>query len=106
MFKMQKRKNPPPPKGNTHNQSPQPQVPSLFDSMKQGLGFGVGSSIGHKAVDSLFNSPHKKDENISNENIEKECNLTVLEMYELYNKCLKETEDDNKCNKIIKLNKN
>jgi len=95
MSKMQKIKTPQPTKKNPLLIQ-QTQSPSLFDSIKHGFGLGIGSSIGHKAVDSLFNS---KDENISKVNIEKECNLTIPEMYELYNKCLEEKKEDINCNK-------
>jgi len=80
--------------------------PSLFDSMKQGFGFGVGSSIAHKAVDSLFNS-HVSDKNNGKEIdvIKKDVNLNTSELYELYNKCLEDTNKDIKCNDIL-VNKN
>jgi hypothetical protein len=101
--------NPPPmsPNSSSYPSSPaSSSSPSLFDSMKQGFGFGVGSSIAHKAVDSLFNSP-VSDKNNGKEIdvIKKDVNLNTSELYELYNKCLEETNRDIKCNDIL-VNKN
>lgn len=33
-----------------------PNQPSLFDSVKQGVGFGAGSAIGHRLIGGLFGS--------------------------------------------------
>jgi hypothetical protein len=88
-------KNIPPPKQISPNNSI--ESPSIFDSMKQGFGFGFGSSLGHKAIDSIFNSSQKKEQEIK-EPVNK---LTSSQIYELYNKCLEETKGDIKCNDII-----
>jgi len=102
---------PPPSQSISPNSSSYPlshssSSPSIFDSMKQGFGFGLGSSMAHKAVDSLFNSP-VTDKNNGKEVdiIKKDVNLNTSELYELYNKCLEETNKDIKCNDIL-LNKN
>jgi hypothetical protein len=36
-----------------------PESPSFFSTMTQGMALGAGSSIGHRAVDTLFGSSHK-----------------------------------------------
>ena len=103
--------NPPPPSMSPNSSSypsPSSLSPSFFDSMKQGFGFGVGSSLAHKAVDSIFNSP-VTDKNNGKEIdiIKKDVSLNTLnsvntsELYELYNKCLEETNRDIKCNDIL-----
>lgn len=52
--------------------SPVPMVikPSIFSSIKDGFGFGIGSAVAHRAVDSMFRvSPlvPKKPENLAYE---------------------------------------
>ena len=53
------------------------QPPSMFDTMKQGFSFGVGSSIAH----SIF-GPKNKDENVNKkealQNCRKKANLGAL----------------------------
>jgi hypothetical protein len=97
-----KRKNNPPPPSKESSPIQHQQnssSPSIFDSLKQGFGFGIGSSIGHKVVESTFNSISK--DSINHEVIQKECNLTTSQMYELYYKCLEEKNNDTKCNDIL-----
>ena len=33
-----------------------PQSPSFLQTMKEGFGLGIGSALGHRAVDSIFGS--------------------------------------------------
>ena len=67
------------------------QAPSMFDTIKQGFSFGVGSSIAHNIFDSK-----SKDTN--------ETKLTADKLYELYNKCLDNNINNNNnidCNIIF-----
>ena len=103
----EKKNTPPPPKVMNPIQShPTPFIPSspsIFDSIKQGFGFGLGSSLAHKAVDSVFNST-TTDKNNSKEidnKLKKESNVNTTELYDLYNKCLEEKNKDIKCNDIL-----
>jgi hypothetical protein len=89
---LKKNISPPPPTTNTYI-----PTPSLFDSIKQGFGLGIGSSIGHRVVDSIFKPSLSNDELKD----KKECNLTTSEMYDLYNKCLEDKKENSKCIKIL-----
>ena len=90
----------PPPQKVTDSSNIQlpPSSPSIFDSIKQGFGFGLGSSLAHKAIDSMTtdknNSKEMDIKKINN-------NLNPSELYELYNKCLEETNRNIKCNDIL-----
>ena len=107
----------------------QKQNNSIFETMKQGFSFGVGSSIANNMTNIIFNSKDK-DENesipagemhltacaksqleqssnrhTSRENINKEENkLTTDKMYELYNKCLEKNDKNIDCNIILQKN--
>ena len=68
----------------------------LYGSFLQGFGFGTGSSIGHKVVDSVISTTTKKEENISSNKVlpldnEDNCDTHLEE----FQKCLK-TKDN--CN--------
>lgn len=95
---LKKNISPPPPTTNTYI-----PTPSLFDSIKQGFGLGIGSSIGHRVVDSIFKPSLSNDELKDKKELngEKECNLTTSEMYDLYNKCLEDKKENSKCIKIL-----
>jgi hypothetical protein len=84
-----------PPKQLSHN-NVTVESPSILDSMKQGLGFGFGSAIGHKAVDSIFNSSENKTESKEPVNI-----LSSSQLFDLYNKCLEEKSNNINCIDII-----
>jgi len=64
-----------------------------MDTMKEGLAFGIGSSLGHKITDGIFktkevNEPEKKD------------------VFKLYNECMENSLIHNKheCQKILESN--
>ena len=74
----------------------QSNPPSMFDTMKQGFSFGVGSSIAH----SIF-GPKNKDENVIKKEVSDETKLTITDkIYEIYNKCL-EKNDNIVCNAMF-----
>ena len=73
------------------------QAPSMFDTIKQGFSFGVGSSIAHN----IFDSKSKNEHTNANTN---ETKLTADKIYELYNKCLDNNINNNNnidCNIIF-----
>lgn len=60
-----KQKNIPPPSQKVTNSSNiqlPPLSPSIFDSIKQGFGFGLGSSLAHKAIDSMTTDKNNSKE--------------------------------------------
>ena len=69
---------------HTKNLPALPSKPSFLQTMKEGLGLGIGSSLGHRLVDSLIGS---KQAPISNK----------LKEFE---KCMKEYDDENICEKL------
>ena len=86
----------------------QTQSNSMFDTMKQGFSFGIGSSIAHRLFDP---SPHRNENISKNEVIPKndvipnnESKLTTEKMYELYNKCLEKNDNKIDCNIILQQN--
>jgi hypothetical protein len=86
-----------------HAPSPSPsssQPPSMVDSMKQGFGFGIGSSIAHN----LFRTNNKEESPKKNE-ITNEPKLTNDKIYELYNKCLETNDKNIDCTTILQNNK-
>ena len=94
----------PPPPLQSHKPSPmkptaplQTQPPSMFDTMKQGFSFGVGSSIAH----SIF-GPKNKDENVIKKEVSDETKLTTTDkIYEIYNKCLEKNDNNIDCNAML-----
>ena len=106
------RQIPPPPIPRTpaplQSQSPQMriptplqnQAPSMLDSIKQGFSFGVGSSIAHNMVNSIFGSKNK-DENINKKEVSDETKLTTDKIYEIYNKCLEKNDNNIDCTVIL-----
>ena len=72
------------------------QPPSMFDTMKQGFSFGVGSSIAH----SIF-GPKNKDENVIKKEASDESKLTSDKIYEIYNKCLEKNDNNIDCNILL-----
>ncbi len=81
---------------------PQIKSPSMLDTMKQGFSFGVGSSIAHNMMNSIFNSKNK-DESINTKEtmLTNEPKLTTDKVYELYNKCLEKKDNTINCNIIL-----
>ena len=69
---------------------------SMFDTMKQGFSFGVGSSIAH----SIF-GPKNKDENVNKKEVSNETKLTSDKIYEIYNKCLEKNDNNIDCNILL-----
>jgi hypothetical protein len=61
------------------NNKPIPQSPSIMDSVKTGMGFGFGSSVGHSIFNGLFG---EKAEETYCKNIKND-----------FDKCLKETNE-------------
>jgi hypothetical protein len=104
------KQNAPPP---THATPPpsytpvQAQAPSMFDTIKQGFSFGVGSSIAHNIFDSKSKNEHTNTNANTNANantITNETKLTSDKIYELYNKCLDNNINNNNnidCNIIF-----
>jgi hypothetical protein len=74
----------------------------MLDTVKQGFSFGVGSSIAHNMMNSIFNSKNK-DETINTKEIKltNEPKLTNDKVYELYNKCLEKKDNTINCNIIL-----
>lgn len=97
--------SPPPPKSiisqNPTQQNNISQSPTMFDSIKQGFGFGVGSSIGNKIVNTIFNSKDKEDTTENNVKILNDSNSTTDDIFKLYNKCLEEKDNSIECNNIL-----
>jgi hypothetical protein len=88
---------PPPLRAHPHPPShPQSQPPSMFDTMKQGFSFGVGSSIAHN----IFTSKNKDETNKKND-ISNETKLSSDKIYDLYNKCLEKNDNNIDCNVIL-----
>jgi len=90
------------------------QSQSMFSTIKQGFGLGLGSSIAHRLFDP---SPHRNENIPKNEVIPKndiipnndvipnnESKLTTEKMYELYNKCLEKNDNKIDCNIILQQN--
>ena len=102
-----KQQLPPPPLQNqqppipkTPSQSLQNQQPSMLDSIKQGFSFGVGSSIAHNMMNSIFGSKNK-DENVNKREVNDETKLTTDKIYEIYNKCLEKNDNNIDCTLIL-----
>ena len=93
----------------THMPAPaQTQSHSMFDTMKQGFSFGIGSAIAHRLFDP---SPHKneviprdRNEVIPKNEVINESKLTTDKMYELYNKCLEKNDTNIDCTIILQNN--
>jgi hypothetical protein len=90
------------------------QSQSMYSTIKQGFGLGLGSAIAHRLFDP---SPHRNESNPRNDVIPKnevipnndvipnnESKLTTEKMYELYNKCLEKNDNKIDCNIILQQN--
>ena len=87
-----------------HAPSHSPSPPSMVDTMKQGFSFGVGSAI----ANNLFRTNNKEESPKKNEPINERINEPKLsndKIYELYNKCLENNDNNIDC-KIILQNNN
>lgn len=98
MTKKQPRKNIPPPISRpSPPPSPSPYTPSSFSNVAstviEGISFGAGSSIGHRVIDSIFNSSMKNDAKETKEpkqavgHCEKEINM--------FKECVKNADTNN-----------
>lgn len=66
------------------------EKPSLLQTMKEGFGFGLGSSVARNMIDSIF----RKDTNNSNSSIHTN--------NEMYTQCMKDFNDDKAvCDKYL-----
>jgi len=84
----------------------QTQSQSMYSTIKQGFGLGLGSSIAHRLFDP---SPHRnenipKNDVIPKNEVNNESKLTTEKMYELYNKCLEKNDNKIDCNIILQQN--
>ncbi len=90
----------------TPSPGPATPAPSMFDGIKQGFSFGLGSALAH----SLFKTtPTPTPTPIPNEIIKKEeiineSKITTDKMYELYNKCVEKNDNNIDCNIILQSN--
>ena len=73
----------------------QSQTPSISDSIKHGFSFGIGSSIAHNMMNSIFGS--KSDETLT---LEKN-KISPEKIYEIYNKCLEKNDNNIDCTLIL-----
>ena len=73
-----------------------PSAPSMFDTMKQGFSFGVGSSIAHN----IFGNKNK-DESVNKKETQIEPKLSADKIYELYFICLDKNDNNIDCGKIL-----
>ena len=73
-----------------------PLAPSMFDTMKQGFSFGVGSSIAHN----IFGNKNK-EEVVNKKEIPVEPKLSADKIYELYAICLDKNDNNIDCSKIL-----
>jgi len=91
-----------------------PQQNSILNTLKDGFSLGVGSSIGHRAVNAIFsdkkeeNINDKKEENISdkkeeniNSKIEKINDPDFL--YKKYIECIENNQNDNNIRECLKI---
>ena len=76
---------------------PVPSAPSMFDTMKQGFSFGVGSSIAHN----LFDNRKKDEVFVNKKETQVEPNLSADKIYELYFICLDKNDNNIDCGKIL-----
>ena len=83
------------PSVQSHAPSVQSHAPSMSDSIKQGFSFGMGSSIAHNMMNSIFRS--KNDETLT---LEKN-KVSPDKIYEIYNKCLEKNDNNIDCTLIL-----
>jgi len=76
--------------------APVSSPPSMFDTMKQGFSFGVGSSIAHN----IFSNKNK-DEVVNKKEPQVETKLSADKIYELYAICLEKNDNKTDCSKIL-----
>lgn len=64
----------------TSHQPVEHQAPGILSSMKQGIGFGMGSEIGHRVINSFWGPSYEQTKHVPSEN------------EQLYVKCLEKNE--------------
>lgn len=69
----------------------------ILGNVVSGATFGVGSSLGHRAIDSVMSSENKSHNNNSIVTSEIPCE----KLFDMYNECL--NNPDNNCNFLIEL---
>ena len=94
-------KAPPAPAPITAPSVTAPSPPSMFDTMKQGFSFGVGSSIAHNLFDNK-----NKDEVVNKKETQVEPKLQADKIYELYAICLDKNDNNIDCRKILEQSNN
>lgn len=85
--------------------------PTFLDSIKDGIGLGIGSSLGHRLVESIFghsNMPRSindYDKCMREYNDEKICKSKMgsdnSKSFNEFDKCMKEYDDIKLCEKFI-----
>ena len=70
---------------NTHVPAIYSQKPSFLQTIKEGVAFGVGSSIGHRIVGAITGSSH----------------IQVDTKQKEYEQCMKEFDDKAVCQRIL-----
>ena len=71
------------------NNKPIPQSPSIMDSVKTGMGFGFGSSVGHSIFNGLFGEKAEEKKTGIKQDEETYCKNIKND----FDKCLKETNE-------------
>ena len=101
----------PPPPSNKVIQPPSSSSNTFMDSITQGFGLGLGSSIGRNVVDKLFNSNNNSnnsntcnDKNIINSSVNQNKTLTNEDIFKKYEECLEKNESN--CDLILQTLKN
>ena len=88
------KKSAPPAKRPESNVQTQNQAPglgaTLLGNVFTGATFGVGSSLGHRAVDAVMSSDEPK---INNNRVEPQ-SLPCDKLFEMYDSCLKNEKND------------
>lgn len=91
------------------------QRPSFLQTMKEGISFGVGSSIGHRIVGAAFGEPTPRVSAVSGEptlrvgmmtsQTEKPTATGSEKPQEEYEQCMKKYDDIAACKRILEKNK-
>ena len=98
---------PPPPASRHSSTLPPPvtysMVPSIMGSMIQGFGFGAGSSIGHRAVDSVLGTSHATPppQVVSDKKPIETSQNKCDEYNKLHQECLNKTEKYSDCDNFF-----
>ena len=91
----------------TPSSLPKTPAPSMFDGIKQGFSFGIGSALAHslfKPTPTPTPTTPMPNEIIKKEEIINEPKITTDKMYELYNKCVEKNDNNIDCNIILQSN--